>query len=55
MVLESCTPEVRLANEFTLEGRRVLLIDTRFDGTTQSDTAIPKETGTFLAATQAHT
>lgn len=52
MALESCTPEVQLANEFTLDGRRVLLIDTPgFDDTTQSDTAILKKIATFLAST----
>ncbi|KAF9645063.1 hypothetical protein BDM02DRAFT_3156987 [Thelephora ganbajun] len=50
--LESCTPEVQLANEFTLDGRRVVLIDTPgFDDTTKSDTEILKNIATFLATT----
>jgi predicted GTPase len=52
MDLESCTPEVQLANEFTLDGRRVILIDTPgFDDTTKSDTEILKNIGAFLATT----
>ncbi|KAF9779336.1 P-loop containing nucleoside triphosphate hydrolase protein [Thelephora terrestris] len=48
--LESCTPDVQLANEFTLDGRRVVLIDTPgFDDTTKSDTDILKKIGSFLA------
>jgi len=52
MGLESCTPEVQLSNEFTLNGRRVVLIDTPgFDDTTKSDTVILKNIATFLATT----
>lgn len=47
--MESCTPEVQLANEFTLDGRRVLLIDTPgFDDSTKSDTDILKTIAAFL-------
>jgi GTPase Era involved in 16S rRNA processing len=39
--LESCTSEVEVANEFTLDGRQVVLIDTPgFDDTDKSDTDI---------------
>jgi GTPase SAR1 family protein len=49
--LESCTPEVQLANEFTLDGRRVVLIDTPgFDDTTKSDTDILRTIAAFLAS-----
>jgi len=52
MDLESCTPEVQLANEFALDGRRVILIDTPgFDDTTKSDTEVLKNIATFLATT----
>ena len=52
MGLESCTAEVQLANEFTLDGRMVTLIDTPgFDDTTKSDTEILKMIGFFLANT----
>ena len=52
MDLESCTSEVQLANEFTLDGRRVALIDTPgFDDTTKSDTQILKNIAAFLATT----
>lgn len=50
MALESCTADVQLANEFTLDERRVVLIDTPgFDDTTKSDTDILKSIGGFLA------
>ena len=50
--LESCTPEVQLANEFTLDERRVVLIDTPgFDDTTKSDTDILRKIASFLATT----
>jgi len=50
--LESCTEEVRLADEFVLDGRRVVLIDTPgFDDTTKSDTDILKKIAAFLATT----
>ena len=52
MGLESCTAEVKLANEFTLGGRRVTLIDTPgFDDTTKSDTEILQIIAAFLATT----
>jgi len=52
MDLESCTPEVQLANEFALDGRQVVLIDTPgFDDTTKSDTEILKNIAAFLATT----
>jgi len=52
MDLESCTPEVQLANEFTLDGRRVVLIDTPgFDDTSKSDTDILRKIAAFLATT----
>lgn len=50
--LESCTSEVQLANEFTLDGRAVVLIDTPgFDDTEKSDTDILKLIAAFLEAT----
>jgi len=52
MDLESCTAEVQLANEFTLDGRQVVLIDTPgFDDTTKSDTDILRMIAGFLAKT----
>jgi len=52
MDLELCTPEVQLAGEFTLDGRRMVLIDTPgFDDTTRSDTDILKNIAAFLTAT----
>ena len=52
MNLESCTAEVQAANEFTLDGGVVALIDTPgFDDTTKSDTEILKIITAFLAAT----
>ena len=52
MGLESCTAEVKLADEFTLGGRTVTLIDTPgFDDTTKSDTEILKIIAAFLATT----
>jgi len=48
--LESCTAEVQRADEFTLDGRRVILIDTPgFDDTSKSDTEILKMIAAFLA------
>ena len=48
--LESCTAEVQLADEFTLDGRPVVLIDTPgFDDTNKSDTDILKLIAAFLA------
>jgi len=50
--LESCTDEVQLADEFTLGGRRIVLIDTPgFDDTTKSDTDVLKMIADFLATT----
>ena len=52
MGLESCTAEVKLANEFSLNGRPVTLIDTPgFDDTSKSDTEILKVIAAFLAST----
>jgi len=48
--LKSCTAEVQLADEFTLDGRPVILIDTPgFDDTDRSDTDILKLIAAFLA------
>ena len=50
--LESCTDEVQLADEFTMDGRRVALIDTPgFDDTTKSDMDVLKMIVDFLATT----
>ena len=47
---ESCTAEVKLANEFTLDGRTVILIDTPgFDDTPRSDVDILNVIAAFLA------
>ena len=44
--------EVELADEFTLDGRVVTLIDTpEFDDTSKSDTEILKIIAAFLATT----
>ena len=52
MSLESCTDGVQLADEFTMDGRRVALIDTPgFDDTTKSDTDVLKMIADFLATT----
>jgi len=52
MDLESCTAEVQLADEFALDGRQVILIDTPgFDDTSKSDTDILKLIAAFLATT----
>ena len=52
MGVESCTVEVKLANEFTLDGRRVTLIDIPgFDDTTKSDTETLNIIAAFLAST----
>ena len=52
MNLESSTANVQLADEFTLDGQRVLLVDTPgFDNTHKSDTDILKLIATFLAST----
>ena len=51
MSLDSSTAEVQVADEFTFEGRTVILIDTPgFDDTTKSDTEILKIIAFFLAA-----
>ena len=48
--LKSCTAEVQLADEFTLDGRPVILIDTPgFDDTDRSDTDILRLIAAFLA------
>ena len=50
--MESCTAEVQVASEFTLDGKAVALIDTPgFDDTSKSDTEILKVIAFFLAAT----
>ena len=50
--LEPCTAEVRLSDEFTLDGRAVTLIDTPgFDNSSTTDTDILKKIGPFLNAT----
>ena len=52
MHLESCTAEVQSADEFTLDGRQIVLIDTPgFDGTDKSDTDILKLITAFLTTT----
>jgi len=52
MDLISCTAEVQLADEFTIDGRPVILIDTPgFDDTNKSDTDILKLIAAFLATT----
>jgi len=48
--LKSCTTEVQTAKEFTLDGQRVLLVDTPdFDDAHKSDVDILKLIATFLA------
>jgi len=50
--LASCTAEVQLADEFALDGRQVILVDTPgFDDTNKSDTDILKLIAAFLATT----
>ena len=50
MGLGSCTSEVQLADKFTLDRRKVILIDTPgFDDTTKSDTDVLKVIAAFLA------
>ena len=52
MGLESSTAEVQLTDEFTLDGRGVILIDTPgFDDTSRSDTDILEMIAAFLATT----
>ena len=48
----SCTTDVQVADEFTLDGRVVTLIDTPgFDDTLKSDAEILEMIAAFLAAT----
>lgn len=50
MGLGSCTHEVKLADEFILDGKGVTLIDTPgFDDTSKSDADILKMIAAFLA------
>ena len=50
--LKSCTAEVQVANEFTLDGRQIILIDTPgFDDTNVSDAEILEKIAAFLALT----
>ena len=50
--LESCTTDIQLADEFTLDGQRVILIDTPgFDDTLKSDTDVLKMIAAFLNTT----
>ena len=50
MGLEPCTTEVQLSDEFTLDERRVILIDTPgFDDTLKSDTEVLQMIAAFLA------
>ena len=50
--LKSCTAEVQVADEFVVDGRRVVLIDTPgFDDTTVSDAEILEKIAAFLAVT----
>lgn len=48
----SCATEVKLANEFILNGRAVTLIEIPgFDGTPQNDAEVLKIIAAFLATT----
>ena len=50
--MEPCTAEVKLAQEFILDGRAVVLIDVPgFDDTSRSDADILKGIAAFLATT----
>ena len=52
MGLESSTTEVQLTDEFTVDGRRVSLVDTPgFDDTSKSDTDILKIIAAFFSTT----
>lgn len=52
MGLGSSTTEVQLAEEFTVDGKRVILIDTPgFDDVSKSDADILKTIAAFLAIT----
>jgi predicted GTPase len=47
--LESCTSDIQVSEEFMLDGRRVMLIDTPgFDDTNKSDTDVLKSIAAFL-------
>jgi predicted GTPase len=47
--LESCTSEIQVSEEFVLDGRRVVLIDTPgFDDTNKSDTEVLKSIAVYL-------
>ena len=47
--LNSCTSEIQESEEFILDGRRVILIDTPgFDDTHKSDTDVLKSIAAFL-------
>ena len=50
--LKSCTVDVKLADEFTVDGRTVILIDTPgFDDTSKSDADLLKLIAAYLATT----
>ena len=50
MSLESSTAEVQLSDEFIVDGKRTILIDTPgFDDTSKSDADILKLIAAFLA------
>ena len=52
MCLESCTAEVKVADEFTLDERTIILVDTPgFDDTSKSDTDILKIIAAFFSTT----
>jgi len=47
--LDSCTSSIQVTEEFVLDGRRVVLIDTPgFDDTCKSDTDVLKSIAAFL-------
>ena len=50
--MESCTDKVEVADEFTLDGRQVVLFDTPgFDDTNLSDAEVLNMIALFLATT----
>ena len=50
--LDSCTSSVQETEEFILDGRRVVLVDTPgFDDSVQSDTDVLKSIAAFLGET----
>ena len=50
--LESCTAEIQLSDEFIVDGRRVILIDTPgLDDTNTSDAEILNRIAAFLVTT----